>query len=245
MTTVPSATNNTAQTSTSNPLDSLSQDYTTFLKLLTTQLKNQDPLSPMDSAQFTQQLVSFAGVEQQIKANTNLQSLISLQQAGTAQQALSYLGKIAEVKGTDMPLVNGAGAFSYSLSTAASGVKIEILDSDGNVVRTVQGSTTLGKHIVTWDGTKDDGSSVPDGLYTAKITPTRTDGTAVTADQTVYGVVNSVSNDSDGTVHLSMTYLSGTPSDVISVNTSLAGSTTSIGTATNDNTDTSDDSSST
>jgi flagellar basal-body rod modification protein FlgD len=204
------------------PMDALTKDYKTFLTMLTTQLKNQDPTSPMDSAQFTNQLVLFAGVEQQIKANTNLSNLIQLQQTGAAQQALNYLGKIAEVKGDQVPLVGGAAAFSYTLSGPADNVKIEILDADGNVVRSVNGGNKVGKHVVTWDGTDGNDQGVPDGIYKVKITPTRNDDTSVkVTEQTVYGVVSTVQNDSDGSVKLTMTYLQGTPADILSVNSTI------------------------
>jgi flagellar basal-body rod modification protein FlgD len=227
VTAVNNATNNaTAQTGDASAL--LSQDYTTFLKLLTTQLQNQDPTQPMDSSQFTQQLVQFSNVEQQIAANKKLQNIIDLQNAGAAQQALNYLGKIGEVAGNGIPLVNGAGAFSYQLSTVATQNSVQILDANGNVVRTVEGSTNTAKHVVTWDGTNDAGTQLPDGLYTFKVVPTRTDGTAVTATTTTYGVINSVQTNSDGTTSLSMTYLKGTPADILSVNSSLSGVTNPI-----------------
>jgi flagellar basal-body rod modification protein FlgD len=205
-----------------DPMASLTKDYKTFLTMLTTQLKNQDPTSPMDSSQFTNQLVLFAGVEQQIRANTNLSNLIKLQQTGAAQQALNYLGKIAEVKGDQVPLVGGAGAFSYTLSGPADNVKIEIVDANGNVVRDVSGGNKVGKHIVSWDGTDSNNEPVPDGLYKVKITPTRADSTVVkVTEQTVYGVVNSVQTDADGTIKLTMTYLQGTPADILTVNSSV------------------------
>ncbi|HVY13194.1 MAG TPA: flagellar hook assembly protein FlgD, partial [Alphaproteobacteria bacterium] len=232
-----------AGTTGANPMDSLSQDYTTFLKLLTTQLQNQDPLSPMDSSQFTNQLVQFASVEQQIKANTNLTSLISLQQAGAAQQALSYLGKVGEINASELPLVNDRGAFSYTLSGPANNVEIDIADKDGKIVRTVAGSTATGKHVITWDGTDNGGTALPDGLYTVTVKPTRFDDTKVTASTTVYGVINGVQTDTTGTTSLNMTYLSVTPDKLLTVNQSIGGSTQSIATApkttANDNTDTS------
>jgi flagellar basal-body rod modification protein FlgD len=219
--------NSTAQTGNSaNVL--LSQDYTTFLKLLTTQLMNQDPTAPMDSSQFTQQLVQFSSVEQQIAANQKLQNIIDLQNAGANQQALNYLGKIGEVKGSSLPLVNGAGAFSYDLNTVATNNTITIENASGQVVRTVQGALTTGKHVVTWDGTNDAGEPVPDGLYKVVVNPTRSDNTAVTAATTVYGVINSLSTDKDGTLNLSMTYLQGKPADILSINTSLSGVTNPI-----------------
>src|SRR6202789_478055 len=93
-TTTPS-TNATASTATAAGLDGSQQlagNYNTFLTLLTTQLQNQNPLDPLDSNQFTQQLVEFSSVEQQVNMNTNLQTLISLQQTSDATSAMQYLG---------------------------------------------------------------------------------------------------------------------------------------------------------
>src|SRR5689334_16773248 len=82
-------------------------NFQTFLTLLTTQLQNQNPLDPLDTNQFTQQLVQFASVEQQIKMNTQLQSLVSLQQTAQNSQALGFVGKTVTVKGATAPLTNG------------------------------------------------------------------------------------------------------------------------------------------
>jgi flagellar basal-body rod modification protein FlgD len=204
-------------------LSKLSDDYSTFLTLLTTQLQNQDPLDPMDSAQFTQQLVAFSGVEQQIKANDQLADLIALQQSGAAQQALSYLGKIVEVESSDLSLVNKQGAFSYSFSDVASNVKIEITNSDGEVVRTTTGSGTLGKHQVVWDGKTADGTQLPDGSYTIKVTATKTDGTAITASTTTFANVSAVETTAEGT-SITAGYYKIAPDKILSVHEYLLGS---------------------
>src|SRR5437588_2979972 len=103
--------NTTSTSSTSNSVgidkNTLAGNFQTFLTLLTTQLKNQNPLDPLDTNQFTQQLVQFAGVEQQINMNTQLQSLVSLQQTAQNSQALGFVGKTVTVKGTTAPLTNG------------------------------------------------------------------------------------------------------------------------------------------
>ena len=90
---------------------SLGKDFNTFLNMLTTQLKHQDPLSPMDSTQFTSQLVQYSGVEQQINANTNLEKLITLQQANSTSQAISYLNQNVEISSDKIPLQGGSADY--------------------------------------------------------------------------------------------------------------------------------------
>src|SRR3954447_15295151 len=91
-------------------------NFTTFLQLLTTQLRNQNPLDPLDTNQFTQQLVQFAQVEQQLKSNDQLGTLVSLQQTAQSTAALDYVGKSVAVDGTTAPLSNGKATWSLSTS---------------------------------------------------------------------------------------------------------------------------------
>src|SRR3974390_2835673 len=93
----------------------LAGNFNEFLKLLTTQLQNQDPLSPMDTNQFTQQLVQFSSVEQQINMNTQLSTLISLQQTAQTAQAASFIGATVTVNGATAQLVNGRATWNYSV----------------------------------------------------------------------------------------------------------------------------------
>src|SRR5579884_3869002 len=92
----------------SQAMQQLTGNFDTFLQLLTTQLQNQDPLSPMDSTQFTQQLVEFSQVEQQINTNNNLQNLIGLTEANAGSTAVSYLGKDVTITNGNGALINGA-----------------------------------------------------------------------------------------------------------------------------------------
>src|SRR5215831_6422021 len=131
---------------------SLSANFDTFLTLLTTQLKNQDPLSPMDSNQFTQQLVQFSQVEQQIHSNQNLESLISLTKANSATTAVSYLGKSLTLTDGTAPLMNGEAKWAYSLDNDASTTKLVVTDATGKIVYAGTGETTSGMHAFTWDG---------------------------------------------------------------------------------------------
>src|ERR1700689_2961035 len=99
-------------------LAALADNFNSFLTLLTTQLQNQDPLDPMDTDQFTQQLVEFTGVQQQVDMNTNLQTLISLQQTNEATAAMQFLGANVTVAGTSATLANATGSpASWSLNS--------------------------------------------------------------------------------------------------------------------------------
>src|SRR6202142_1241779 len=108
-----------AATSTTAPnsLASLSSNFSDFLNLLMTQLKNQDPSSPMDANSFTSELVEFSSVEQQINTNTSLNTLIQLTQAGDVSQATAVVGKQVMVQSTQMPLQNGNGTLVFTAAT--------------------------------------------------------------------------------------------------------------------------------
>ena len=144
---------------------SLADTFDTFLALLTTQLQNQDPLDPMKSEQFTQQLVQFAGVEQSINMNKKLDQMLELQTAGQLNTAVSYIGKIVEVVSDELMLDSGAAKISYGLDRNAATSVITILDLNGNSVRIVNGEIAAGRHEFSWDGLDDNGSLLPDGVY--------------------------------------------------------------------------------
>ncbi len=144
---------------------SLADTFDTFLALLTTQLQNQDPLDPMKSEQFTQQLVQFAGVEQSINMNKKLDQMLELQTAGQLNTAVSYIGKIVEVVSDELMLDSGAAKISYGLDRNAATSVITILDLNGNPVRIVNGEIAAGRHEFSWDGLDDNGSLLPDGVY--------------------------------------------------------------------------------
>ncbi|MCR6629273.1 MAG: hypothetical protein NVV74_04020 [Magnetospirillum sp.] len=194
--TTTAVTGTTADTQTAKSLTSaksLAQNFDTFLTMLTTQLKHQDPLSPMDSTQFTNQLVQFAGVEQQINANSNLEKLISATSLNTRSQAVNYIGQVIEADTDLVPLqgakdtesnaiqlVDGKATFKYVLSSAANTTQLKIKDADGNVVRTLLGSTGAGSHEITWDGTDSSGTALPAGSYTVEGVATNSAGNPVT-----------------------------------------------------------------
>jgi flagellar basal-body rod modification protein FlgD len=173
----------------------LGSNFNTFLTMLTTQLKHQDPLSPMDSTQFTNQLVQFSSVEQQINANSNLEKLIKLQQTAQTSQGISYLGQTVEVAGSDLPLQDGGASLSYTLPKEARDVKVVIKDSSGKQVNSITGDTATGRHDISWDGKDASGTQLDDGRYSFQVLATATDGTALTTTSTSFGRITKVTND--------------------------------------------------
>ena len=143
----------------------LAENFDTFLKLLTTQLKNQDPLEPLKSSEFVNQLVQFSQVEQAINANKNLEKILAAQAANQAAASLSYIGKTVEAKGNTVPLKNGNAEFTYALAKRAESTLIIITNDKGDLVLSAQGNTDAGKHSFVWDGLDKNGIPAPDGAY--------------------------------------------------------------------------------
>lgn len=193
---IPSTPTSTTGTSGANSgtdaMSQLSSNFSTFLTLLTTQLKNQDPTSPMDSNQFTQQLVQFSQVEQQINTNTSLKTLITqgASQAGTF--ASTYLGKKVSVTNGNASLTGGTANWTYDLGTAASSTALSVSDANGNVVYTTTGETAPGNHTFTWDGKDSKGNQLADGTYKLTATATTSDGSAVTTSVASAGTVTQI-----------------------------------------------------
>ncbi len=146
-------------------MSQLSSNFSTFLTLLTTQLKNQDPTSPMDSNQFTQQLVMYSQVEQQIDTNSNLKTLIGqgTSQAGT--YAAAYLGHMVSVTNGQASLSGGAANWTYTLGATAATASLSVTNSAGQVVFTGPAETASGAHAFAWNGKDNNGNTLPDGVY--------------------------------------------------------------------------------
>lgn len=178
-------------------------DFNTFLKLLVAQLKNQDPLNPLDGTQFTGQIAQFSALEQQINTNTKLSALLEQRDFGQQTLATSYLNKVVLAPGDTFKKGTGGTEFGYKLEGAATKVDIGIYNKDGTLVRSVSGDGATGNHIVTWDGKDEAGNTLAAGDYTIKMKATDTDGKVVPSQALVYGQVASVLNDS-GTSSLIM-----------------------------------------
>ncbi|WP_375412234.1 flagellar hook assembly protein FlgD [uncultured Bradyrhizobium sp.] len=170
----------------------LAGNFQTFLTLLTTQLQNQNPLDPLDTNQFTQQLVQFAGVEQQLKTNDQLTSLVSLQQTAQSTQALGFVGKTAVVDGSTTKLTNSAATWTLGVASN-SNVAVTIANSTGQNVFSGTYAVTAGQNqAFTWDGKGNDGTQWPDGKYTLTATAADSAGNAVGVSTQIQGMVNSV-----------------------------------------------------
>ena len=173
---------------------SLAGDMDAFLLLLVTQLKNQDPLSPLEPTEFTNQLVNFAGVEQQIATNDNIEKLLSVQNAVLASAVIGFVGKevVADTSGK-LPLQNGEATFEYTLGSSASNVVMTISDDEGRILFTKAGETSVGKHEVIWDGKDGKDQQMPDGSYNLAITPLAFSGETIEHTIRVKAVITGIS----------------------------------------------------
>ena len=173
---------------------SLAGDMDAFLLLLVTQLKNQDPLSPLEPTEFTNQLVNFAGVEQQIATNDNIEKLLSVQNAVLASAVIGFVGKevVADTSGK-LPLQNGEATFEYTLGSSASNVVMTISDDEGRILFTKAGETSVGKHEVIWDGKDGKDQTMPDGSYNLAITPLAFSGETIEHTIRVKAVITGIS----------------------------------------------------
>ena len=185
----------------------LSADLNTFLRLLTTQLQNQDPTQPMDANQLTNQLVQFSTVEQQMNTNTTLQSLLSLQQAGQLGQAAALVGRRVAVETDHLPLQSGRAQVNLPAAGAARSARIEIRDTTGNLVRSQEVQLATGATAWQWDGKDTRGQSRPDGDYRVTVTGLGSDRLTVPVGYTVTGTVTGAYRE-DGAVMVRMGALS-------------------------------------
>jgi flagellar basal-body rod modification protein FlgD len=191
-----SSSGTSAQTGTSS-LASLSSNFNDFLQMLMTQLQNQDPTNPMDTNEFTQELVEFSGVEQQINTNTSLTQLIQLTQAGEVMQASAMTGKQVTVSSNQVPLQNGQGTIQFS-TPSAEPVDIAISDTNGNKLSDNMMMSVKGTNTWIWNGTNSSGATMPDGTYQVVVTAENSDGTTSTLSTSVIGTATGVQSQSSG-----------------------------------------------
>ena len=178
-----------AQASVGTGRTRLAESFETFLSLLTTQLKNQDPLSPMDGNQFTQQLVQMTGVEQQLLSNQLLTSLVA-QGGATLDGAVDLIGKTVTADRTVAELTASKPAeWTYELPTAAADARLTVKDSAGQVVLTAAApELSAGRHSFTWNGTLANGATAPAGSYTVSVAARGADGKAITSPVNLVGI---------------------------------------------------------
>jgi flagellar basal-body rod modification protein FlgD len=170
----------------------------TFMKLLVAQLEHQNPLSPMDNTQFTQQLAQFTSLEQLQSMNANLSTLMQAQTTANGLQAATLMGKQvqAQANTTHVPKQGEATPFQYTLAAASANVQIDVLDQAGNTTRTIKArDQKAGPQTLTWDGKDAVGKPLPAGDYHFQVTATDKAGKPVAVEESLQGVVEGVTYD--------------------------------------------------
>lgn len=186
-----SSSSSTSSSSTKSSTARIADNFDQFLQLLTTQLKNQSPLDPLDTNQFTQQLVQFASVEQQIKTNDNLSSLLVTNKTANLNNALSFVGARVTADGTTSSLTGGAA--SWQLNAPKTGAAtITILDKNGNEVASKQITLSAGDQTFSWNGVQSNGQTAADGQYTIVVAAKDAAGQSMTVKSEISGIVDGV-----------------------------------------------------
>jgi flagellar basal-body rod modification protein FlgD len=197
-----SSTTPAAATTNADALSQLSNNFQTFLSLLTTQLKNQDPLSPMDSTQFTQQLVQMSGVQAQLTGNNLLQQVANNTGTGIST-AVGLIGKQVKAVSDNAQLASGKADWAYNLPSDAASVSVEIVDSKGTMyhAETLSGDQLkAGDHAFSWNGKDRTGTNAPEGVYTLRLTALDASGATLASTNYVQGVVTSVEQSNGSTL---------------------------------------------
>lgn len=190
----------------SSSASQLAQNFDTFLTLLTTQLKNQDPTSPMESDKFTDQLSQFAQVEQGIQSNKNLENLIAMQSQQRQLSALSYVGAEIEAVGDTNWLEEGGKLkYKYNVSPEVPRLQLQIQDQSGKTIYSEELTDVSGLQSFTWDGKNNSGVVQDEGAYTLVVKPMAANGDTFTDEDGdpasvaigIIGSVDSVDIDDD------------------------------------------------
>ncbi|GKQ52625.1 flagellar hook assembly protein FlgD [Bradyrhizobium sp. Ce-3] len=185
-----SGSSSTKNSGLTNSSQGIADNFQTFLTLLTTQLQNQNPLDPLDTNQFTQQLVQFAGVEQQLKSNDQLKSLIDIEKSAQSTQALVYVGNTVAVDGSKTQFDKSA---TWNLvSPQATSATVTITSATGQTAYSGNFSLKQGNASFVWDGKGNDGTQWPAGTYTLTATGKDSKGNPIAISTEVQGVVDSV-----------------------------------------------------
>jgi flagellar basal-body rod modification protein FlgD len=177
----------------------LDDERAQFLTLFLTQLQNQDPTSPMDTNEMTNQLVQFTAVEQQIETNKSLASLVSAQAANTNAAAVNYIGEHVIFNGNNTNLTDAGASWGYLLEGEADSTTINVFNAAGDLVYSEEGQTFSGKRFeFNWDGTDADGQKLPNGPYSVQINALDADNEGIAAEVEAVGLVTGVVTGADG-----------------------------------------------
>ena len=172
-------------------------DQEQFLQLLVAQLKNQDPLSPMESQEFASQMAQFASLESLHSIDSRLRNSLDAQMLSTQAinntMAASLIGKEVVAAGDGLVLKNGSANLHLTLAAPAKDVEITIYDQEGNTIQTIwEHKLDYGENTVVWDGTNYGGNNAADGSYTYSVIATDEEGNPINALQTASGIITGV-----------------------------------------------------
>jgi flagellar basal-body rod modification protein FlgD len=187
----------TSATDSANALSSLSSNYSDFLKMLMTQLQNQDPTNPMDTSQFTSELVEFASVEQQINTNSNLTQLIQATQGGELIQGSSVVGDQVTATSTTLPLQNGSASLNFT-AIATGPAAVAVYNSSGTQIDDAVVNATTGQNTWSWNGQNSSGTQMADGSYNVAVVAANADGSTTALPFTVTGTATGITSGSNG-----------------------------------------------
>ncbi|ABD08810.1 Flagellar hook capping protein [Rhodopseudomonas palustris HaA2] len=183
---------NYTATATSSSTTGIADNFQTFLTLLTTQLQNQNPLEPLDTNQFTQQLVQFAGVEQQLKTNETLSSLLKMQSTAQTTQAMNFIGATAVVDGSKSHYDGKTAGWTLSTDKPVT-AQVSVQSSTGQTVYSGKFTLNAGANQgFTWDGRGNDGTQWPEGDYTLSVVATDAAGQPAAVSTQIQGTIDSV-----------------------------------------------------
>jgi len=210
----------TSTNAAANQTKALNLSFSTYLKILIAQLKNQDPTNATDPNQFTQELIQMQQVQAQISNNEALEKLQKATTANGLASGVGYIGNYvrAASEDGDFALQGGTAEIGYTLEGAASDCKIVVKNAGGSIVATLNGGKGAGDNYVTWDGKNANGEVLADGAYTFTVVAVNAGGNAVTSSNpTALFKVTGVQSNDDGTLTLSAGNLSLLSTDVTGV----------------------------
>ncbi len=180
----------------------VADNFDTFLSLLTTQLKNQDPTKPLDTNEFTQQLIQYTEVEQLLQSNKKLEALLKLSSANTSLSVIGYVGKEITTKGDTTTLANGSANWALNVPAQSDNVTYVVKDANGNEVFSSNGSLDTGSNSFTWDGTTSTGATAAPGNYSLTVTAKDANEKNIAVDISVKGIVDGIDMTGDAPVLL-------------------------------------------
>jgi len=190
-----SAPSSTVPRLTAAATPTINADFTMFVKLLTAQMQNQDPLNPMDTSQYTQQLVQYSQVEQSMAQTSTLKSMLAAMSNSDLTQASNLIGKQVSIDSGTATLKDTPIAWNWSAARDVATLNATITDANGRTIDQ-RALTPTANGDFKWDGTLSGGGKAPPGSYTINFTGTDANGADVAVSATTNGVVDQVSMES-------------------------------------------------